>query len=435
MYDVLIDIGAIFVNYNINKFIDKYRDILGRKKYIIYFEDGIKIYNLDKNHFDILGNIPSDDYFFYFSNKNITGVDAKKYMPINAKGLVTVTNKTIERDFAQGIFRMRQLEEGQRIDVYMSNKSYNISIHTMEGGSPVDRTSVKNIRQKFIKLLQLNQTNIENQKKKILYKQNIFALSKLDDNIDTQNDNIKNFNIILYNNILTTDVYTNIEEINIENSRKISNPQFYEIIDNIKSEYDKISIITNTTQVNLSIQQQQNISLNVEQEEETTLEYNILQNLNQYLDIKSNRNIKSIDINGLITLDDDSRINQYSICILYDNEIDNFYALYKIDTHQLFLVNKNYFYRIFNLTSNQNIKHFILFDYYSNLTFGNQIDEDLKLNIFITIKYFINRLPNNISSIYFTLQEIQHILEQKYENIFEITVEFANIINDFERLI
>jgi hypothetical protein len=121
LYNVLIDIGAIFVNYNINKFIDKYRDIPERKKYIIYFEDGIKIYNLDKNHLDILGNFPSDNYFFYFSNKNITGVDAKKYMPKNAKGLVTVTNKTIQRDFAQGIFRMRQLLEGQKIDVYISN--------------------------------------------------------------------------------------------------------------------------------------------------------------------------------------------------------------------------------------------------------------------------------------------------------------------------
>ena len=363
-------------------------------------------------------------YFFYFSNKNITGVDAKKYMPINAKGLVTVTNKTIERDFAQGIFRMRQLLDGQRIDVYMSDNSYNISIHTMQGGSPVDKTDVENIRQKFIRLLQVNQTNIENQKKKVLYKQNIFALSKLDDDINIQYDKIKNFKTILYNNILTTNKYLNIEEINIATSRTISNPQFNDIIDNIKREYDAMSIATNTTQVNLSIQQQQNFSLNVEQEIETSIKHSILQNLNQYLDFKSDRNIKSINIDGVIILDDDFKVTNDSICILYDNKIDNLYALYKIDTRQLFLVEKKYFYRIFNLTSRENIRNFILFDYYSNLTFGNEIDEELKLNIFITIKYFINKLPSNIRNNYFTIQEIQHILEQKYENIFRITFDF-----------
>ena len=436
LYNVLIDIGAIFVNYNINKFIDKYRDIPGRKKYIIYFEDGIKIYNLDENHNDILGNIPSDDYFFYFSNKNITGVDAKKYMPINAKGLVTVTNKTIERDFAQGIFRMRQLLEGQKIDVYMSNNSYNISIHIMQGGSLVDRTGVENIRQKFIILLQFNQTNIENQKKKVLYKQNIFALSKLGQEIlqYEKYDKIKNFKTLLYNNIFTSDKYVNIDEENIKKSYSQSEPRFLEIIKFLKREYDAMSIITNTTQVNLSIQQQQNVSLNVEQEMETTLEFSILQNLNQYLNFKSDKTIKSIDINGIIILDDSSRITQYSICFLCKTDkIHSIFALYKLDTKQLFLVDKNYLYCIFSLTNPKEIRNFILFDYHKNLTFGVPINEELKLTIFITIKYYINNiplkerykyLPNN--GINFTVDEIKYIFEGKYKKFFTFIIEQKN---------
>ena len=433
LYNVLVDIGAIFVNYNINKFIDRYKDIPGRKKYIIYFEDGIKIYNLDNNYFDILGNIPSNDYFFYFSNKNITGVDAKKYMPKNAKGLVTVTNKTIERDFAQGIFRMRQLLEGQKIDVYMSNNSYNISIHIMQGGSLVDRTSVKNIRQKFIRLLQFNQTNIENQKEKVLYKQNIFALSKLGDEIlqYEKYDKIKNFKTLLYNNIFTLDNYVNIDEENIKISYSKLEPRFLEIFCFLKRKYDTISIIINTTQVNLSIQQQQNFSLNVKQEMETTIEFSILQNLNQYLNFKSDKTIKSIDINGIIILDDNSRITQYSICFLCKTErIDSIFALYKIDTKQLFLVDKHYLYCIFSLTDPKKIKNFILFDYYKNLTFGVPIDEKLKLTIFITIKYYIiniplkeryKHLPNN--EIIFTVDEIKYIFENKYKKFFTFIIE------------
>ena len=434
LYNVLIDIGAIFVNYNINKFIDKYKDISGRKKYIVYFEDGIKIYNLDNNYLDILGNIPSDDYFFYFSNKNITGVDAKKYMPINAKGLVTVTNKTIERDFAQGIFRMRQLKEGQKIDVYMSNNSYNISIHIMQGGSPVDRTGVKNIRQKFIRLLQFNQTNIENQKKKVLYKQNIFALSKLNNYSYRRYQIIKDFKTILYNNIFTSDNYVNIDEVNIAKSREISDSKFFKIINNIKHEYDAMSITTNTTQVNLSIQQEQNVSLNVKQKMETSIEHSILQNLNQYLNFKSNKTIKSIDINGIIILDDSFRITQYSICFLCEtSRIHSIFALYKIDTKQLFLVDKHYLYCIFSLTNPEKIKNFILFDYHKNLTFGVPIDEELKLTIFITIKYYINNIPLKERNkhlpndeINFTVDEIKYIFEGKYKKFFTFIIEQKN---------
>jgi hypothetical protein len=43
----------------------------------------------------------NDKVLFYFSNKNITGVDLQQYMNENLHGLVTVSSNTILRDFAQ----------------------------------------------------------------------------------------------------------------------------------------------------------------------------------------------------------------------------------------------------------------------------------------------------------------------------------------------
>ena len=58
----------------------------------------------------------------YFNNKNITGVDAKEYMNILAKGLITISNKTCMRDFSQGVYRMRNILDSQSIDLIFDNE-------------------------------------------------------------------------------------------------------------------------------------------------------------------------------------------------------------------------------------------------------------------------------------------------------------------------
>jgi len=110
-YDVLIDIGGIFIKYNISLFIDEYRKLEHAKEYIVYFDNGRKIYNLKTNQFtnDQAINQQEKNTFFYFSNKNITGVDAKSIMNSTAHGLVTITNNTNLKYFSKGIFRMRSI--------------------------------------------------------------------------------------------------------------------------------------------------------------------------------------------------------------------------------------------------------------------------------------------------------------------------------------
>ena len=50
------------------------------------------IINLETNTNELKEKIIKDENntFFYFSNKNITGIDAKEIMNVNAKGLVTI---------------------------------------------------------------------------------------------------------------------------------------------------------------------------------------------------------------------------------------------------------------------------------------------------------------------------------------------------------
>lgn len=197
-YDVLIDIGGIFIKYNINLFIDEYRKLEHAKEYIVYFDNGRKIYNLKTNQFtnDQSINQQEKNTFFYFSNKNITGVDAKNIMNSTAHGLVTITNNTNLRDFSQGIFRMRSiLEKGehQTFDIIFNEKIMPI---IMKGGfNEFTKITHEKIRDNIIRNLVIQQEIIDKQKEKVLIKQNIFALRKLSTN---NNDDLQTLQALYY---------------------------------------------------------------------------------------------------------------------------------------------------------------------------------------------------------------------------------------------
>jgi len=177
-YEVLIDIGGIFIKYNINSFIEEYKKLKERKEYIVYFDNGRKIYNLNINQFANDDSIIPEkaNAFYFFSNKNITGVDAKNIMNKNARGLITITNKTTMRDFSQGIFRMRYILKTQKCDIIFNKKFTDI---ILKGGCDnFTEITLSNIRENIIKNLIAQQEIISAQKKKVLIKQNIFALNK-----------------------------------------------------------------------------------------------------------------------------------------------------------------------------------------------------------------------------------------------------------------
>ena len=438
-YNVLIDIGAIFVAYSNEQFIKRYKEVHNRKKYIIYFDDGIKILDLDEN---IYVNMKKkcNDCFFFFNNKHITGVDAKEIMPINSKALITITNNTNMRDFSQGIYRLRDIENGQICDLIINSKI--IKNNLMIGGclnfdlvtDESDKRISEKIKNKIIKNLIKKQKIIDKIKLKILLKQNIIALlkSKLNNNIielysdpgtsDYINDldlhNIKN---IISNNT-EQDFNNKMQEIissEIDKSKEICTESgdkktFKEIIKSLLINYKLLE----TNHVNICTNQQQNLQIDIDLIllQQTTQKINIntkilkLNNLylchNLYYRIgKQSLKRKKNIFFFLLNLSNPNT----EIYIIYNHEINNILVI-ELKTLNNLLENNPYeeFYK------NNTI---ILISNYED--YGKEIEKELKQLIIFCFKAFINELNNSDENknlekyLYNTKEEYKYFNENK----------------------
>ena len=126
-YSALIDIAAVFKdidNLDVVKMIKKNEKYKNKSFIYLDFNDNKMI--LDKNESiprKYTGQIflSQNDVFYYYSQKNIVGIDFKQ--PTNMRGLATIhyTNKYTE--VAQGVYRLRKLNKGHVIDIaYINNK-------------------------------------------------------------------------------------------------------------------------------------------------------------------------------------------------------------------------------------------------------------------------------------------------------------------------
>jgi hypothetical protein len=253
-YQVLIDVGAFFIVYNNNEFIDWISE-LGIYDYLVYVDD--KLCRIDlrtKQKLEL--NRPTDKKtLFYFSNKYITGIDAQKYMPNNLHGLITVSINTNLRDFAQGIFRMRDILNGQTIDIIIHEEIHNdyktcweADEEVTDAKANVEEAKVEakcnkynNIRHYLFALLLSNNNIVENNKLKVLYKQNIYALHKQYLSYYKQ---ILYLNPLKYKSELNSlwiydddEQYDKIIDIDLLNINKVSNTITY--VKQMKDEFSK----------------------------------------------------------------------------------------------------------------------------------------------------------------------------------------------------
>jgi hypothetical protein len=425
-YSVLIDIAGVFVNYNIKQFIKKYREVDGRKKNIIYFDNGIKLYNLDENYIDILGSNICNDCFFYFSNKNITGVDAKSYMPLTAHGLVTISNNTLIRDFSQGIYRMRNIKDSQTVDFIMLEKSFNIKLKDKLIQKP-------NIRKHLINMLKSNQILNDNNKIKLLNKQNIFGLSKYNNVRINYDTNIRNFKIKLYENILETGADVNIDLINIDDEREkiISNKILYDLCKDLRDYYTKTKMDINDIKIAQSIQQQQQEEISLELNTNIQLDINDnIEKRNNKLSIKKTQ-IQSITSNFSLSTSSNEKYDRDYAIILYNKSYKTFiYALYDVSKNILFLVDKIYLYKIIHFISNTK-NNILLFDYNSDIIYGQASLPDIKKkSISIMIKDLISKYKSELEydkDIYYTMEENKLIEKDTVEKIINDVIFVTNL--------
>jgi hypothetical protein len=414
-YEVLIDIGGIFIKYDINLFINEYKKLENKKDYIVYFDNGRKIYNLLTDQFANDDSITHSNAFYYFSNKNITGVDAKNIMNPKARGLITITNKTIMRDFSQGIFRMRNILEGQTCDIIFNNKFKNI----MKGGC-FEKITTTTIRNTIINNLIAQQLIIDKQKKKVLIKQNILALNKeisrpdlnkqilyLDPMTELYNESVKKFNEYFKNN-----KKFDIDSLNIINLSP-KNKFLNDLID----KYLKFNIDIIENKQNIVEEQ-------VEQQVEEQVEQ---QSINMPYDI-SKINNKGIVRYNLSYFNFDSKINIENDMILVACIFKKLFVFNDITIYDILLIYDNInnnlvIININNLTNfliyNENINNrYTIISLYNKSYYGKIIDEEL-------LKYLIIICSNVLNVIY-----NKYYIDLNNINLDKIIQDLSNIKNN-----
>ena len=152
-YSVLIDVAAYFVG---DRNIDVAKRILANTDYIshvLFLDDDNNQVIINKDNLDELIYVTriSQDYissikylFVYFDQKHITGVDVK-LIPLNAKGLVTIKYNTTIRDYGQGTYRLRKINQTQSIDLLLNNDLrilYKLSISIKHSNIPLIRIKI-----------------------------------------------------------------------------------------------------------------------------------------------------------------------------------------------------------------------------------------------------------------------------------------------------
>lgn len=140
-YIALIDIGATFVGYTSK---DVARIINNKRKIpVIYLDDDNEkvvfdpTYKIKAQSEAVLFSAwlsdkgltkPPKDSFVFFDQKHITGIDFK--LPLMTYALILVNHKNGARDFGQGAFRMRQINNGQNLTIGITNTLANIISHS-----------------------------------------------------------------------------------------------------------------------------------------------------------------------------------------------------------------------------------------------------------------------------------------------------------------
>jgi hypothetical protein len=416
-YDVLIDIGAIFINYTNEKFKNKYKNVSGRKKYLVYFEDSIKIYNLDNNIYETKTaiNVNEKNTFFYFSNKNITGVDAKEIMNKSAKGLVTITNKTILRDFSQGIFRMRNILDGeQSIDIVINKIMINEENNIIRGGACNVKTIEIN-RKNLFNILKSNQDLLNDDKYQLLLKQNILALIKSSPKIGNFylyndpsiiNDEYKQY----YNNIITLNkdvkyIYESLCKFDKNNINDYN--IIYLISTNCITHLEPrdflicliINYFNKKGPKNIQINRSTNIEIAIELEvvEEKNTQINTSININRL----TYENINVLTKNCLVTanlyINHNFKQNGIIFCFdMLDYQITfKIFILYDKINNNIYVIDKNFFnyYLLYNNVENF-YQNYILISLQNNISYDIESSSNqIKIKI---IKIIIIKLIRDI---------------------------------------
>jgi hypothetical protein len=369
-YNVIIDIGAIFINLSytsLAKLIFKYFKNILR---IVYIDLIDNFYYIDRNN--INNSIVWDYSIFstdlvFFDNSHITGIDV--VLPDNFNGLITLRANTRYRDYIQGLYRLRKINSTQTADIFIMPNIFTNPIIINEYTNIIINNKNKietNIKKSdIINILNNNEKNyFKNQK----YYFNIQQLRVIktfykEKEIEKEEDSYKIKNILNKITDKFEDYINNliIEEILIINNKYIKSKDnfikkyFCNNINDMQNlikqfiefyQYIFININNNNLLTQLQIQTQEQLYsiLNIMvqnqiklQESIISITSNIKYNFNK-IKIETFENYQNIDDNN-----DDNNNNNNNNNNPYKNTYiitkNNFEELNKVEINEVFLFN------------------------------------------------------------------------------------------------
>ena len=292
-YDAYIDVCGKFALIKNEEHAKKLFETNNRPVIFIDENDNIKYY--DKDHIYTYDNIKLNNPIFYYDQAHIVGIDINQENYPNLKGLCYIDNNTKYTEIAQAIFRLRKINLGQTINIYIEN----IKINTIE---------------ELLNLLKTNDENDKKNKESLLNYQTYKALIRRE-KYKVNKKIHPNFEVVKYyfndssNDELTTEEEEYIKLLDEELKKSIKTIKNYS---SIKIDVDILS----------NIYENMNNSIDMDSQVMTITAYNkinhqIIQNLMNIINlnkfdlniIKLCRGIINYDIKLLIL----QKINEYEI--------------------------------------------------------------------------------------------------------------------------
>lgn len=257
-YTCLIDVGGYYIDKTPLQMAFLLKEKI--KKDIIYIDKGVK-YILPRDSLIPINYVKKvyDNSFVYYDQSSITGQDIP--MPDNAKGLCTVTFKTIYRDLAQGAFRLRKLNRGEKgqhlillINCEVINKLLNTTkIVQFDSIEAVNAAKIAIKPIDVIKMCYLNNIINENKLQKEFIEQTIKALNRINSTMIT----ISKIPWLYINRPISDYRYIRDDPF----------PILFNVYDSLQSGKNTVQInqaIQTNIQININININQNINITVQ---------------------------------------------------------------------------------------------------------------------------------------------------------------------------
>ena len=203
-YNALIDVAGLFVS-PVLSIVKKLYEIIKtvHPEILIFYVDDMnnkKIYNKD-NIADTYNNNTNYDFsnvFIYYDNKNCIGTDFTQ--PFIFTGLVTISYKNTLTQIAQGIFRLRNINIGHKIDFYVDKEidltldknnptNYNLYLHLQSNNIKLQENSTSLTS---IQCLKYIGRYLSSYNKKQYYENIYYETIKIDSKYITYKDFINN---------------------------------------------------------------------------------------------------------------------------------------------------------------------------------------------------------------------------------------------------